>query len=146
MIRIETLPHTFEPPSETFETVRLPMTAEDRTRVRRRVEAPDGAELALALPTGTRLWPGQILYSGVGKVYVVDAAPEDVIVVHPKDLHEAAFVGHLIGNMHRDIDLDGDGVAALYDEVLEDRLRRAGLELTRDRRPFRGSPNGEHVH
>jgi len=146
MIRIETLPHTFEPPSETFDKVALPMTAEERTRVRRRVAAPDGQELALALPTGTRLWPGQILYATQGKVYVVDAAEEDVIVIHPKDLREAAFVGHLIGNMHRDIDLDGDGVAVLYDEVLEERLLRAGLELARERRPFRGSPNGEHVH
>jgi len=146
MIRIETLPHTFEPPSETFEKIALPMTAEERTRVRRRVAAPDGQELALALPTGTRLWPGQILYSTRGKVYVVEAAEEDVLVIHPKDAHEAAFAGHLIGNMHRDIDLDGEGVAVLYDEVLEERLLRAGFELTRERRPFRGSPNGEHVH
>ena len=58
MIHIESLPDTFVPPGEPFETIRLPMIALDRTRVRRRVLAPDGVELALALPTGTRLWPG----------------------------------------------------------------------------------------
>ncbi|MBI1354962.1 MAG: urease accessory protein UreE [Acidobacteria bacterium] len=146
MIRIESLPDTFEPPGETFETIRLPMNAVDRTRVRRRLLAPDGVELALALPTGTRLWPGQILCSGPGKLYVVEAAPEDVLVLRPRHLREAAFAAHLIGNMHRDIDLEGEGIAALYDDALANRLTRAGLDFTRERRPFIGSPNGEHVH
>ena len=77
---------------------------------------------------------------------MVDAAPEDVLVIRPRNLRDAAFAAHMIGNMHRDIDLEGDGIAALYDDALANRLRRAGLELTRERRPFIGSPNGEHVH
>ena len=146
MIRIESLPNTFEPPGHPFHTVRIPMIAEDRVRVRRRLKAPDGCQFALALPTGIKLWPGQILYSRVGQIYVVDAAPEKVIVVHPRDMREAARVGHLIGNMHRDIDLEGDGIAVLYDEVLEDRLLQAGLEIERDERPFHGNSVGEHAH
>ena len=38
--------------------VELPMSAHDRRRVRRLIEAPDGAVLALELPTGTILHPG----------------------------------------------------------------------------------------
>ena len=145
-VLIETLPEGFPAPAGPFLTVRLPMTAHDRSRVRRRVAAPDGVEFALALPTGTRLWAGQILHAAPGKIYVVEAAPEEVLVVRPRTPREAAFAGHLIGNMHRDIDLDGEGVAALYDEALEARLRREGLVVERDTRPFRGAPLGEHVH
>ena len=146
MIRIEAVPESFAPPSQPFATIRIPMTAEDRARVRRKVTAPDGRELALALPTGTRLWPGQVLHCEQDRVYVVEAAPESVTVIRPRDLREAAAAGHLVGNMHRDIDLEGDGIAVLYEEVLEDKLRRAGLEIDRMERPFHGNAGTGHSH
>lgn len=146
MIRIHRLDESFEPPPVPFETLRLPMTAADRVRVRRRVTAPDGEEIALALPTGVKLWPGQVLATMPGKVYVVAAAPEEVLVIRPRNLREAAEAGHFIGNMHRDIDLQGEGIAALCDEALETRMERAGFTFTRERRPFLGGPVGEHSH
>ena len=83
--------------------VELPMSAIDRRRVRRLVEAPDGVVLALELPTGTILHPGQLLHHDAQVAYVVTAADEDVLVVRPRDLAEAARVGHLIGNMMSDV-------------------------------------------
>lgn len=146
MIRIDVLPQTFEPPGGVFERVTLAMTASERVKVRRRVVAPDGVELALALPTGTKLWPGQVLHAAPTKVYVIEAAPEDVLVIHAGDPKEAAFVGHLMGNLHRDIDLEGDGIVVLYDEPMEERLVRARLRFERARRPFHGSAARDHVH
>jgi urease accessory protein len=146
MIRIDAVSENFKPPVKPFITIRLPMTAEDRARVRRKIMAPDGRELALALPTGTRLWPGQVIHCEEDRVYVIEAAPELVTVIHPRNLREAAAAGHLVGNMHRDVDLDGDGIAVLYDEILEERLRRAGLELERTERPFHGNAGGGHSH
>lgn len=128
------------------ETIWVPMTSADRRRVRRRLEAPDGAVFALELPTGTVLRPGQVLHAGAGRAYVVRAAPEDVLVIHPRTLAEACRAGHLIGTLHRDIDLEGDGIAVLWDAPLEDRLRRAGLAVDRVLRPFHGQPPGEHSH
>lgn len=146
MIRIDAVSESFSPPSRPFVTIRLPMTAEDRARVRRRLQTPDGREIALALPTGTRLWPGQVIHCETDRVYVVEAAPELVTIIHPRDLREAAAAGHLVGNMHRDVDLEGDGIAVLYDEILEERLRRAGLEVERAERPFHGNAGGGHAH
>src|SRR4029453_12880912 len=93
-------PHA-EPPAG-LPVVELPMSAIDRRRVRRLVEAPDGIVLALELPTGTVLHPGQLLHHDAEAAYVVSAADEDGLVVHPRDLAEAARVGHLIGNSHPD--------------------------------------------
>ena len=129
-----------------LQIVELPMTADDRRRVRRLVQAPDGATLALELPTGTRLAAGQVLHISNGRAYVASAAPEDVLVVHPRDVAEAARVGHLIGNLHRDIDLQGHTIVALWDQALDDRLRRAGVPVERSERPFRGAPPAEHSH
>ena len=122
------------------------MSATDRRRVRRLVEAPDGVVFALELPTGTILHPGQLLHHDAQTAYVVSAADEDVLVVAPRDLAEAARVGHLIGNMHRDIHASGNEIIALGDEVLAERLSRAGLRVDRARRPFLGRAPGEHSH
>ena len=122
------------------------MTAHDRRRVRRVVEAPDGVRFPLDLPTGTVLQPGQILHRSGDRTYVVSAAPEDVLVVGPRDLAEAARVGHLIGNLHRDIEAEGTEVVALADQALADRLRRAGVPFRPDRRAFHGRAPGEHAH
>ena len=71
--------------------VQLPMTAHDRRRVRRLVDAPDGARLALELATGTVLLPGQVLHRIGARAYVVSAALEEVLVVRPRTIEEAAF-------------------------------------------------------
>lgn len=127
-------------------TIEIPMTAHDRRRVRRMIEAPDGARFPLELATGTVLQPGQVLHEDGGRTYVVGAAPEDVLVIRPRDVAEAARVGHLIGNLHRDIEAEGGDVVALADTALADRLRRAGVPFVEDRRPFHGRAPGEHAH
>jgi urease accessory protein len=127
-------------------TIEIPMTAHDRRRVRRVVEAPDGERFPLDLPTGTVLHPGQILYRSGDRTYVVSPAPEDVLVIAPRDPAEAARVGHLIGNLHRDIEAEGTEVVAIADQALADRLRRAGVPFRPDRRAFHGRAPGEHAH
>ncbi len=127
-------------------TIEIPMTAHDRRRVRRMIEAPDGARFPLELATGTVLQPGQVLHETGGCAYVVGAAPEDVLVIRPRDVAEAARVGHLVGNLHRDIEADGSDVVALADAALADRLRRAGVPFVEERRPFHGRGPGEHSH
>jgi urease accessory protein len=126
-------------------TIEIPMTAHDRRRVRRMIEAPDGARFPLELATGTVLHPGQVLHHSGARSYVVAAAPEDVLVIRPRDVAEAARVGHLIGNLHHDIEADGADVVALVDAALADRLRRAGVPFVQDRRAFHGRAPGEHA-
>jgi urease accessory protein len=126
--------------------VEIPMTAHDRRRVRRIVEAPDGVHFPLELPTGTVLHLGQVLHRDGNREYVVAAAPEDVLVARPRTIDEAARIGHLIGNMHRDIETDGDCVIALADNVLADRLKRADVQFSQEQRPFHGKAPGEHAH
>src|SRR5258708_29940225 len=127
-------------------TIEIPMTAHDRRRVRRIIEAPDGARFPLELPTGTVLQPGQVLHRDGARAYVVAAAPEEVLVIRPRDVAEAARVGHLIGNLHRDIEAHGADVVALADAALADRLGRPGVPFIEDRRPFQGRAPGEHPH
>ena len=132
--------------AEGARVVELSMTAHDRRRVRRVIEAPDGTKLALALATGTVLTPGQVLYRANGCAYVVTAASEDVIVARPRTIDEAARVGHVIGNLHRDLDASAGEVVALADTALANRLRRVGVPFSVERRAFQGRAPGEHAH
>ena len=146
-IRIHSLPATELPePPARLEVIDLPMTSHDRRRVRPRLTAPNGREFVLELPTGTVLQVDRPLHVGGGTAYVIRAAPEEVLVIEPRSLDEAAFVGHLIGNLHRDIDTEEDQIIALWDAPLERRLKQAGVPVVRERRPFSGRPPGEHHH
>lgn len=144
-ITIESL-HRQDPPAGEEQVIELPIASEDRRRVRRRVRAPDGVEFALCLPTGTELMPGQALYRDKKRLYVVVAAPEDVIVIHVRDKMEAAKVGHLVGNLHREIDCTGETIIVLWDQPLQDRLQREGFVFERGRHPFYGNPSSGHHH
>ena len=143
-VRIVRLPA--EPVTPPARTVSIPMVSADRHRVRRRVVASDGAAFELALPTGTALPVGGALHVTEQVVYRIAAAPERVLVVQPRSIREAAFVGHLIGNLHRDVDLQGDAIVALWDAPLERRVRDADLECVVTEQPFRGRAPGEHAH
>jgi len=146
-IIVSDLPGAGDPGADATATrIDLPMTAHDRRRVRRLVDAPDGTRLALELQTGTVLTPGTVLHRAGTRCYVVAAAPEDVIVARPRTLDEAARVGHLIGNLHRDLEAADGAIVALADAALADRLRRAGVPFELERRAFHGRAPGEHAH
>jgi urease accessory protein len=143
-VRVARLPADEGPASSR--DVELAMSSHDRRRVRRRLVAPDGRTIELALPTGTILEVGALLCRRDGVAYRVGAAPERLLEVRPGTLAEAARVGHLIGNLHRDVDVEEDRVLALWDAPLERRLRELGLDVRVVDRPFRGRPPSEHAH
>ena len=142
-VRVAALPRD---PALYQRVVDIPLTAEERRRVRRRLAAPDGEEVWLELPTGTILRPGQILAVVEGTAYRVVAAEEDVLLVFPLSPGQGVGIGHLIGNLHRDVVVEGDVAIVLWDPPLADRLRRLGVRVERARRPFGGDVPAPHGH
>jgi len=61
------------------------LTWEERQKSRQRLRTTQGQELALALPTGTRLQAGDLLPTVDGYIEVA-LAPEDVILITPQNL------------------------------------------------------------
>src|SRR5204862_7705955 len=78
----------------------LVLTAEERRWGRRRVITRAGRELALALPTGSVLAPGEILHVGADWYVVVEAAEEAVLAGTPRTREEALRVAFEVGNRH----------------------------------------------
>ena len=115
---------------------RLVLSAEERRWGRRRVKTQQGRELALALPTGTTLTPGQLLYVGAEYYVVIEAAEEPVLVVTPRTRDEAIRVAFEVGNRHFSVSIAGDRLLVPDDVAMEQLLDRLGVAWKRDRAVF----------
>jgi len=112
------------------------MTAEERRWGRRRVVTRGGRELALALPTGSVLAPGQVLHVDAEWYVVVEAAMEAVLAVMPRSRDEALRVAFEVGNRHFTLAVEGERVLVPDDPAMEQLLRRLGVVFERTRAVF----------
>lgn len=125
------------------------LTAEERRWGRRRVTTQGGRELALALPTGSVLTPGDILHVARSWYVVIEAASEPVLVVMPPSSQDALRLAYEAGNRHFTLALDGERLLLPDDPAMEQLLTRLELPWTRARAPFeplRPGQRKEHRH
>ena len=105
----------------------LRLAWEERRWTRRRALTDAGREVALALPTGSVLRPGDVLAREETWYLVVEARPEPVLAVFPRDRAEAIRVAFDVGNRHFSLALDGDTLLVPHDTAMEQLLRRLGV-------------------
>ena len=111
------------------------LTWEERQKSRQRLRTTKGQELALVLPTGTRLQAGDLLPTVDGYIEVA-LAPEDVILITPQNLQEAAFVAYQIGNRHLPLEITREGLKTLYERVLAVYFEQHAITTERRQLPF----------
>ena len=111
------------------------LTWEQRQKSRQRLVTAQGREMALALPTGTRLRAGDLLATAEGWIEV-QLAPEDILVIQPRGPQEAAFVAYQIGNRHLPLEIDVQGLKTPYEPVLESYLKQQAIPVERVWCPF----------
>ncbi|MBI1846771.1 MAG: urease accessory protein UreE [Candidatus Rokubacteria bacterium] len=112
------------------------LTAEERRWGRRRLRTRGGRMLALALPTGSVLTPGEVLWIGDGWYVAVEAAPERVFAVSPRSREEALRVAFEVGNRHFTLALDGDRLLVPDDTAMEQLLTRLEVPWERTEAAF----------
>lgn len=129
--------HFLQPPYQGQGSIvdTIALTWEQRCKSRQRVVTQHGREVALALPTGTRLRSGDLLPTPEGLI-TVECAAEDVLYIRPRDPQEAAFVAYQIGNRHLPLDIDAQGLKTLYEALLETYLRQHAIPAERAFLPF----------
>ncbi len=114
----------------------LVLTAEERRWGRRRVTTRGGRALALALPTGSVLTPGDVLHVGAGWYVVIEAAPEPVLAVTPRSREEAIRIAFEVGNRHFTLAIDGERLLVPDDPAMDQLLTRLGVAFERAQRVF----------
>ena len=115
---------------------RLVLTAEERRWGRRRVTTEKGRMLALALPTGSVLVPGEILYVALEWYVVIEAATEPVLAVTPRSREEGLRVALEVGNRHFTLAVDGERLLVADDPAMEQLLSRLGVSFERTQSTF----------
>ena len=113
----------------------ISLTWEERQKSRQKLQTAKGNEIALALPTGTRLNAGDLLPVEEGWIEVC-LAPEDVLLISPRTLQETAFVAYQVGNRHVALEISEDGLKTLYEPVLASYLRHQGIPVEQAHLPF----------
>jgi urease accessory protein len=111
------------------------LTWEERQKSRQKLQTAQGQEIALALPTGTRLHAGDLLPTTGGWIEVC-LAHEEVLLFRPRNLREAAFVAYQIGNRHLPLDIAEDGLKTLYQPVVEGYFSQQKIAAERAQLPF----------
>jgi len=114
----------------------LTLPIDQRVRSRLRVELDDGRDAGLFLPRGTLLRGGDRLASDEGLVVQVIAAAETVSTVHCDDLARLARAAYHLGNRHVPLQIEAGWLRYRHDHVLDDMLRKMGLEPVVEQAPF----------
>jgi urease accessory protein len=109
----------------------LRLTWEERRWTRKRAVTTAGREVALALPTGTVLQPGDVLAVEEGWYLAVEARPEPVLVLFPESYEAAVRIAFDVGNRHFSMGADGDTLVVPDDTAMEDLVRRLGVRWER---------------
>lgn len=92
--------------------------------------------LALALPTGSVLVPGEILYVALDWYVVIEAATEPVLAVTPRSREEGLRVALEVGNRHFTLAIDGERLLVADDPAMEQLLSRLGVSFERTQATF----------
>lgn len=109
----------------------LRLTWEERRWTRKKVVTSAGREIALALPTGTRLEPGDVLVVEDDWYLAVEARPEPVLALFPESYEAAVQIAFDVGNRHFSLGCDGDTLLVPDDTAMEDLVRRRGIRWER---------------
>jgi urease accessory protein len=87
--------------------------------------------LALALPTGSVMRPGDVLYVASDWYVMIEAAPEPVLAVTPRSREEGLRVAFEVGNRHFTLAVDGDRLLVPDDPAMDQLLTRLGVGFER---------------
>src|SRR5436190_689635 len=97
----------------------LVLTWEERRWTRKRVTTSGGRDIALALPTGTLLRPGDVVAVDTGWYLAIEGRPEPVLAVWPRDCGEAIRIAFDVGNRHFPLAIDGECLLVPDDTAME---------------------------
>jgi urease accessory protein len=123
----------------------LRLTWEQRRWGRRRLTTEKGREVALALPTGSVMSAGAVLLVEPDWYLEVEASPEPVIAVFPRDHAEALRLAFEVGNRHFSLALEQDVILVQDDPAMEQLVTRLGAKWERRTAIFNPMGSG-HAH
>jgi urease accessory protein len=122
------------------------LTWEQRRWMRGRFTTERGREIGIALPTGMRIEPGQIMWVAPDWYLTMGAAIESLLTIHASDRQHAIRIAFEVGNLHFPLAVAGERLLVPDDSAMTQLLERIGARWERSRAVFtpigKGSPHG----
>ena len=110
---------------------KLVLTWEQRRWMRGRFTTKRGRKIGIALPTGTTLTPGAILYVGADWYLKIEAAIEAVLEIFPSYYDEAVKIAFEVGNRHFPLALEESKILVPDEKVMVRLIERLGATCER---------------
>jgi len=114
----------------------LTLTLDQRVKARQRVTLDDGREAGLLLPRGEPLRNGDLLSNDDGQRIRIIAAAEPVSTASTDDPVLLARACYHLGNRHVALQVAAGWLRYQPDHVLDDMVRRLGLQVEQQQAPF----------
>ena len=141
---------TRRPAAGTSMKATLTLDFARRSKSRLRATLDDGTDVAVILPRGSQLVAGELLSSSSGLLVEIRAAKEKVSRVTATDDLLLARACYHLGNRHVTLQILPGELRYLHDHVLDEMLRKLGLEVSAGEAPFEPEPgayaNSSHAH
>ena len=109
----------------------LVLTWEQRRWMRGRFTTVRGRKIGIALPTGTILGHGAILYVGADWYLKIEAAVESVLEILPSNYNEAVKIAFEVGNRHFPLAIAESKILVPDDKVMVRLMERLGASWKR---------------
>jgi urease accessory protein len=122
----------------------LCLTWEERRWTRKRVNTTGGREVALALPTGSVLEPGEILVVEDDWYLAVEGRPEPVLAIFPRSREDALRIAFDVGNRHVTLAIEGDALVVPDEPAMTQLVARLGARWERRRAVYTPLGGGGH--
>ena len=110
---------------------KLVLTWEQRRWMRGRYTTERGRKIGVALPTGTTLAHGTILYVGTDWYLKIEAAMEPVLEITAEDRDEALKIAFEVGNRHFPLALENDKLRVPDDKAMVRLMERLDARFER---------------
>ena len=122
----------------------LCLTWEERRWTRKRVTTTGGREVALALPTGSVLEPGEIVAVEADWYLAVEGRPEPVLAIFPQSREDALRIAFDVGNRHVTLAIEGDALVVPDEPAMAQLVARLGARWERRRAVYTPLGGGGH--
>ena len=123
----------------------LLLNSEERASPHMHGHTEGGRDLRISMPRGTELNDGDVLALDGDIAIVVQAAPEELFVVSPKDAYNWGVVGYQLGNLHRPVRFTDGAMLTPADAMVAAMLGRLDIAFESKTMPFTGRRYGSHT-
>ena len=124
----------------------LTLPFEKRQRSRQKIQLDNGDEAGLALPRGTVLKDGDQIIDDEGFVVEINSSKEAVSTVYSEISQSLARAAYHLGNRHVNLQIGTNWLRYQQDHVLDDMVRKLGLEVIVEKAKFDPELGAYHAH